>query len=181
MESIYRHFNSSGVLLYLGISCRPLLRTSEHQKGSRWFDEIANITIEKCATRLEAEQKERQYIKAECPIYNVVHNPKPIPKATNPNTKNCIIRFRCSAEQKEHFRASAKAVGMSMSEWIIMMCDVGLKTEKLPHNVATVQPVATAQPNESAIVEPVATKENAPLPRGKQKNGSKEFVCLLKK
>ena len=70
---LYRHFDSDGVLLYVGISCNVLRRTGEHE-GSFWFDNVRNITIESFENRHDAECSERDAINAEKPKYNVDYN-----------------------------------------------------------------------------------------------------------
>lgn len=72
--ALYRHFNSSGDLLYVGISLSWPARTKAHAQGARWFDQVARIEIENFSTREGALEAERQAIKSEKPQYNVIHN-----------------------------------------------------------------------------------------------------------
>jgi predicted GIY-YIG superfamily endonuclease len=68
---LYRHFNSDGVLLYVGISINAVLRLSQHRQMSHWYDEIANITLESFETRAEALKAETHAIQNEKPKYNI--------------------------------------------------------------------------------------------------------------
>ena len=67
---LYRHFDASGALLYVGISCNAISRMVAHRNGSSWFDQVASITIKRFATREEAFSAEAQAIKTENPLFN---------------------------------------------------------------------------------------------------------------
>jgi len=81
--ALYRHFNKYGTLLYVGISLNSIQRTMQHSQGARWFEQIAQITIEWFPSREEAEEAERKAIKAEHPKHNIAHagdaNSAPLP------------------------------------------------------------------------------------------------------
>jgi len=56
--SLYRHFDASGRLLYVGISLRAINRLAKHMAGSDWQHLIATVKVETHRTRkaaLEAE------------------------------------------------------------------------------------------------------------------------------
>lgn len=72
--TLYRHFDEEGALLYVGISLSWPARTKAHARGSRWFDRVARVEIERFPTRDEALIAERDAIKAEHPKFNIVHN-----------------------------------------------------------------------------------------------------------
>lgn len=71
---LYRHFDTKGLLLYVGISLRAIHRQHEHAKSKDWFAKIANITIEEFPDRDSAIEAEKKAIIHERPLYNVVHN-----------------------------------------------------------------------------------------------------------
>lgn len=71
---LYRHFDSNGTLLYVGISLSTLNRLGQHKDNSRWYNSISNITIEKFNTREEALLAEKNSIINERPYYNTIHN-----------------------------------------------------------------------------------------------------------
>ena len=75
-HQLYRHFNSEGQLLYVGISLSAVARLSQHKNsdGSCWYDDVASMTIENHSDRYELEQAEKQAIKDEKPLHNVMHN-----------------------------------------------------------------------------------------------------------
>lgn len=72
--SLYRHFANDGALLYVGISLSWPARTKAHAGGSRWFDLVAKVEIERFETRDAALDAERNAIKAEKPQFNIIHN-----------------------------------------------------------------------------------------------------------
>lgn len=71
---LYRHFNSKGALMYVGISMSVAQRLAQHKLNSAWFDDIANITIAHFATREQAVEAEAEAIRSERPAFNTAHN-----------------------------------------------------------------------------------------------------------
>ena len=68
---LYRHFDRTGNLLYVGISKCAIRRTAEHHERSKWYGEIDIIKIERFGTKREAEEAEIKAIKTEKPKYNI--------------------------------------------------------------------------------------------------------------
>lgn len=73
---LYRHFDSAGRLLYVGVSLRSTVRLIAHVANAKWADQIATITIERFPTRKAALQAERAAIQAEKPLHNIAHASK---------------------------------------------------------------------------------------------------------
>jgi hypothetical protein len=73
-QSLYRHFDAAGELLYVGVSISAVARLSEHARASRWASQIARVDIERHPTREAALAAEAAAIKAERPRYNTQHN-----------------------------------------------------------------------------------------------------------
>ena len=69
--ALYRHFDGSGVLLYVGIAYRPHIRTEQHRALSPWFALVEDTSIEWRASRDLAAAAERQAIRDERPLFNV--------------------------------------------------------------------------------------------------------------
>lgn len=76
MTNLYRHYNTTGILLYVGISLSAIRRLSQHSNRSRWFNQIAMIKIEKFESRDEAQFAEKQAIENEGPLFNIKMVPK---------------------------------------------------------------------------------------------------------
>lgn len=74
---LYRHFDSTGRLLYVGISYNVMKRMKDHSKASHWFTEVSRIEVDLFPCRADAEIAEYRAIKAERPMYNDKHNDLP--------------------------------------------------------------------------------------------------------
>ena len=72
--NLYRHYDSEGILLYVGISLSAIQRLVQHNRSSDWSKYIADIEVETFKTRSEAVLAERQAIKGENPIFNTIYN-----------------------------------------------------------------------------------------------------------
>jgi hypothetical protein len=67
---LYRHFDSTGKLLYVGISKSAVYRLSQHQHVSPWYHLIEYVKIENFDSREAALAAERKAVAEENPIYN---------------------------------------------------------------------------------------------------------------
>ncbi|TBN36133.1 GIY-YIG nuclease family protein [Pseudomonas sp. BGI-2] len=74
-RELYRHFDETDKMLYVGISLSTASRLSQHRRSSQWADDIAYIKIERFPTQALAAEAEKQAIIRENPIWNVVHKP----------------------------------------------------------------------------------------------------------
>lgn len=71
---LYRHFDSSGTLLYVGVSLSALNRLAAHESGSHWYWRISRVEVTNCKTRQESLDAEVDAIVKEKPLFNIVHN-----------------------------------------------------------------------------------------------------------
>ena len=69
-QNLYRHFDGSGTLLYVGVSLNAAARLAQHKDHSGWFDTIAEVKIQKFETRQEALAAEFIAVQKENPVYN---------------------------------------------------------------------------------------------------------------
>lgn len=67
---LYRHFDSSGTLLYVGISTRVLTRIAQHRTSSHWSDQITRIDVDRHPSWSEAYAAETEAIRKEKPLHN---------------------------------------------------------------------------------------------------------------
>ena len=74
---LYRHFDKSGALLYVGVSLSSVARLSQHRDGSAWFSEIARVEVSSFQSREAALIAERKAIEDERPKHNIAHNRAP--------------------------------------------------------------------------------------------------------
>jgi len=67
--SVYRLFDADGHLLYVGMSCDPLRRWSEHARKA-WWAEVARLELEPHGTWEEAAEAEALAIRREAPAHS---------------------------------------------------------------------------------------------------------------
>lgn len=73
-HALYRFYDTTGTLLYVGITADPGARWRKHAHGKPWWHEITQITIETHPTRAAVLEAERAAIITEKPRHNIVHN-----------------------------------------------------------------------------------------------------------
>lgn len=71
--ALYRYFDESGGLLYVGVSLSPVYRMSRHRADSKWFEKARSVTLEWFDCREDALTAEAAAIKSERPRFNVAH------------------------------------------------------------------------------------------------------------
>jgi|SRR5882724_10156737 len=111
---LYRHFDESGILLYVGISLNSIYRLSQH-KASPWFTLIRRIEIENFPNREDALAEEARAIVLETPRYNrampVLFESLPVRPRRELQAADCpdcaAYRARRAASQKR-FRGRQK-------------------------------------------------------------------------
>lgn len=77
--TLYRAYNSDGVLLYVGIARNWGRRWGQHSERSSFFVATTRLELEQFPTREAALEAERVAIQTEHPIHNVKHNSAPEP------------------------------------------------------------------------------------------------------
>jgi predicted GIY-YIG superfamily endonuclease len=75
--ALYRHYNANGDLLYVGVSVSTMKRLAQHKK-SPWVHDITRIDIQYFEDREDALKAEKEVIKAEKPLFNKAHKPRPL-------------------------------------------------------------------------------------------------------
>ncbi len=73
---LYRHYDASGRLLYVGISLSAVARFVSHKGASGWAHKVAKMTVEAFPTRRAALYAEAIAIRDEKPRHNI-HKPCP--------------------------------------------------------------------------------------------------------
>lgn len=73
-HALYRFYDSTGQLLYVGITLDPGSRWKAHSKEKPWWHDVAQVTVETHDGRAAVLEAERAAILAEKPVHNVVHN-----------------------------------------------------------------------------------------------------------
>jgi predicted GIY-YIG superfamily endonuclease len=73
-HALYRIFDRTDALLYVGITADLGKRLATHQRNKSWWHEVNNITIEHFSNRSRALEAEAHAIRTENPLYNSQHN-----------------------------------------------------------------------------------------------------------
>lgn len=71
--TLYRLYDSAGVLLYVGITDRHLTRHAEHATSKPWWLRVWAQPFRHWPTRADALREERWAIRNELPVYNITH------------------------------------------------------------------------------------------------------------
>lgn len=103
---LYRFFNATGQLLYVGITMNPPQRFKAHQNDKHWWSEVVGITVERYVSREELAAAERRAIRVERPQHNVIYNGN---RPTNPlcewcNTQSHAPSVMCEQQVAEQVR-----------------------------------------------------------------------------
>lgn len=99
-HALYRFFDQTGALLYVGITNNPGRRWSQHQGDKPWWHDVARIEMEPHPDRPTVLAAERAAIAAERPRYNVVHAgsaAEPVAATTASNTEWPVAVDDCVA------------------------------------------------------------------------------------
>lgn len=73
-HALYRFFDRTDVLLYVGITMDLGARLKKHRRDKPWWLDIDHITIEHFSSRAEALAAEAEAIRMEGPLHNDQHN-----------------------------------------------------------------------------------------------------------
>ena len=94
MTALYRHFDASSRLLYVGVTSDLERRTKQHKAESRWYSEVCRTEVRIFADRAEAEAAEREEIRKSAPVHNAAFGvPSRIASANSRDLIDRIDRF----------------------------------------------------------------------------------------
>lgn len=86
---LYRFWDESGALLYVGITCDPGRRWPEHMRTKPWWTQIATITVETHRNRAAVLAAESTAISTEGPCYNIAPGQDLAPPVTGEEMPDC--------------------------------------------------------------------------------------------
>lgn len=75
--AVYRHYDESGALLYVGASMRPKQRLAEHRCRNLWAKSVTDTKIDWYDSWAAAHNVEIMVIREENPLNNKNHKKKP--------------------------------------------------------------------------------------------------------
>lgn len=106
---LYRHYDSNGDLLYVGISLSAVARLAQHRCEAHWFEYIARVDIEPFPTREAALEAEARAIAEESPKHNVARGYDVAQSSKTAATYSQKAAARAARAEAEAARAKAKA------------------------------------------------------------------------
>lgn len=93
--ALYRLYDETDQLLYIGIATYPPKRFVEHEGDKPWWPQVVRRDVEWIESRAKAETAERCAIAAEQPRYNRIHNiGRPIAAGPSPEASEVFARFK---------------------------------------------------------------------------------------
>lgn len=72
--SVYRYYDANGILVYVGITHRGILRNAEHDKNAAWWPYVVRQEVDHLSSRKEALAREKALIVKYRPPFNTQHN-----------------------------------------------------------------------------------------------------------
>lgn len=75
-HALYRFFDATGVLLYIGITSDIPARLKQHGSDKPWWLDVARIAIDPFPDRQSVLAAEKRAIQTEAPLWNVQHQPR---------------------------------------------------------------------------------------------------------
>src|SRR5690606_19885778 len=72
--AVYRHYDASGLLLYIGMTCDQSVRESMHGTSSPWWIHVRHSEMTWYATRSKGTEAEKSLIIELEPMFNTVYN-----------------------------------------------------------------------------------------------------------
>ena len=108
LYALYRYFDATGRLLYIGISGDLAMRDTSHISRSRWMQLTASSTVERFGTLEAVKAAEQEAVESERPLFNVQYNDTP--------------------EAKERLRAYLEEIGRDDPDYHQDQEDTGRKT-----------------------------------------------------
>ena len=111
--ALYRMFDASGALLYIGVSKDFGRRWKEHARTQPWWDDVQRQTADWFPSRRDAAEAEVAAIQAESPKYNVTHAIKPFScttpsRARPPERAKAVLRAQGKAREIRVRNAAAR-------------------------------------------------------------------------
>jgi hypothetical protein len=101
VAQLYRHFDATGRLLYVGISLFAFRWLAAHERNAGWWKDVRTVTITPpYRTRAEAAAAEIEAIKNEKPLFNQQHHPAPVEPPIAPAMAGKALLRRLAAAHR---------------------------------------------------------------------------------
>jgi predicted GIY-YIG superfamily endonuclease len=104
--ALYRLYDSTDQLLYVGITGDPKVRWAQHAADKTWWPEVSRRDVEWVATRAEAEGAEREAIATEKPTHNTKYA---LPELSEEETAVLFGQYKEAYETERKLRPVVRA------------------------------------------------------------------------
>jgi hypothetical protein len=137
--ALYRLYNTADVLLYVGVSDKPLVRWAQHAAEKTWWSEVAKLTLDWHDTRelaLEAELRAigTEHPRHNSPRWNVSNTPGPTPRQAFRIDRELLDEFRDAVGRADP-PADMSAVVRQFMSWYVRQR--GAKLPRRPERPAS--------------------------------------------
>jgi hypothetical protein len=112
---LYRHFDASGVLIYVGATWNPALRDRVHAKESQWYRLVASTTLEVYPNVEAAAEAEIIAIEKEHPLFNKREGGVGLRKDREQTT---VLSFRISITEADALDKVAKRLRINRTDML---------------------------------------------------------------
>ncbi|MFB6392603.1 GIY-YIG nuclease family protein [Polymorphospora lycopeni] len=112
-HALYRFYDRTDVLLYVGITMDLPGRMRTHKREKPWWSDVDHIAVEHYTTRNAALEAEAEAIRAEKPIHNDKHNEWVTAPASVDDFANRILRYISGGNQEVYDSLVRHAVDVS--------------------------------------------------------------------
>jgi predicted GIY-YIG superfamily endonuclease len=75
-QVLYRMFDSTRRLLYVGITANLAARFAEHAGEKPWWTSVVSVDLEHFTSRKAVERAEQEAVVSEAPLFNHAHTPR---------------------------------------------------------------------------------------------------------
>ena len=113
--AVYRLYDASDVLLYVGISRNPEWRFRDHASQKPWWPQVARKTIAWCDSKNAALQAEARAIDSEGPAHNISNPLRPAPRTIRRPRQPGMVRGPGDRSADRHDRNNQTGVSCRLT------------------------------------------------------------------
>lgn len=129
MNTVYRHYDKDGKLLYVGRSANPFKRLETHKYQSEWFDQTDRVTLEHHTSFEGASRAEIKAIEQEQPAYNKAHKDM-LTKARRARKRDGPKRMEREADTRVYTKEEIAESGRKSLYWCYIHRSLSIKELK---------------------------------------------------
>lgn len=104
--SLYRYYDESDLLIYVGITSRGMQRNREHNSTKTWWRFVVRQEVEHFDTRAEALRREAELVSSFAPPFNKQHNPN------HEQARTTYLLFAAARSQPSEWSDEVRHSGM---------------------------------------------------------------------